>query len=259
LCGKASIAEAQQIKSILYDFCNQSGQTPNLQKSSIYFSKNVPATIRNNIKVIFPIQDLQPNTMHLGHPMIFSHKDKNRAYTFIYNKFFAKFGTIKANKLNHAGRLQYIKSVLASIPIYYMSTVLFSKNFIERINTIVKRFWWTGVQEEQDSSPIAYRFWEDICRSKEEGGPSSFTRLGMLLLLKILFYQLFSNPNIILITPFGQPLTIQQNLYIGLLFCRYDITSTQMLPIRSMRAIHPFGHPLGAQSGKTSIITSCFL
>jgi hypothetical protein len=170
LCGKATIHEAQVIKTILYDFCHQSGQLPNLQKSSILFSKNVPQNIRNQIKSIFPVADLLPNTMHLGHPMIFSHKDKNKAYDFIYNKYMAKFGTVKANKLNHAGRLTYIKSVLASIPIYYMSTVLFSKAFIERINTIVRRFWWAGVQEEDSSSPIAYRSWDDICKPTDQGG-----------------------------------------------------------------------------------------
>jgi len=142
LCGKAIVEEAQAIKTILYEFCQQSGQTPNLQKSSIYFSRNVPNHTKNQIKGIFPISNLWPNTMHLGHPMIFSHRDKNKAYNFIYNKFLAKFGTLKANKLNHAGRLQYIKSVLASIPIYYMSTVLFSKTFITNINTILRRFWW---------------------------------------------------------------------------------------------------------------------
>ena len=103
--SKATLEEAQAIKTILYDFCQQSGQTPNLQKSSIYFSRNVPNHIKNQIKGIFPIPNLQANTMHLGHPMIFSHRDKNKAYNFIYNKFLAKFGTLKANKLNHAGRL----------------------------------------------------------------------------------------------------------------------------------------------------------
>lgn len=83
--------------------------------------------------------------MHLGHPMIFSHRDKNKAYDFTYNKYMAKFGTIKASKLNHVGRLQYIKSVLSSIPIYYMSIVLFSKTFIEKNNSIIRRFWWAGV------------------------------------------------------------------------------------------------------------------
>jgi hypothetical protein len=105
LCGKASRQEALTIRSVLHHVCQQSGQTPNLQKSAIYFSKNVPTHITRQIKDVFPVPNLQPNTMHLGHPMIFSHKDKNRAYHFIYNKFFSKFGTIKANKLNHAGRL----------------------------------------------------------------------------------------------------------------------------------------------------------
>jgi ribonuclease HI len=82
----------------------------------------------------------------------------------------AKFGSLKANKLNHAGRLQYIKSVLSSIPVYYMSVVLFSKTFIDKINTIIRRFWWAGVQEEQQTSPIAYRSWEDICKSTDQGG-----------------------------------------------------------------------------------------
>jgi hypothetical protein len=110
LCGKATIQEAQTIKNILYDLCHQLGQTPNLKKSSIYFSRSVSTSIRQQITCIFPVQTLQPKTMHLGHPMLFSHKNKNKAYHFIYNKFLAKFGTLKANKLNHAGRLQYIKS-----------------------------------------------------------------------------------------------------------------------------------------------------
>jgi hypothetical protein len=45
----------------------------------------------------------------------------------LFQFVFAKFGTLKANKLNHGGRLQYINSVLSSIPVYYMSIVLFSK------------------------------------------------------------------------------------------------------------------------------------
>jgi hypothetical protein len=102
--------------------------------------------------------------------LLFSHNDRNKAYNFIHKKILAKFSTLKANKLNHAGRLQYIKSVPASISIYYMSTVLFSKTFIEKINTIIRRFWWTGVQEDQQTSPIAYRSWNDICKPREQGG-----------------------------------------------------------------------------------------
>jgi hypothetical protein len=52
----------------------------------------------------------------------------------------------------------------------YMSTVLFSKTFIEKINSIITRFWWAGIQEEHVSNPIAYRFWDDICKPKNRGG-----------------------------------------------------------------------------------------
>jgi hypothetical protein len=108
--------------------------------------------------------------MHLGHPIIFNHNDRNKAYEFIINKFKAKLTTVKANKLNHAGRLTYIQLVLSSIPVYYMSMVLFSKSFIEKITAIIRRFWWYGVQEDNPTSPIAFRFWDDICESKENGG-----------------------------------------------------------------------------------------
>jgi len=131
--------------------------------------KNVPTSIRAQIKEIFPLPDLLANTMHLGHPIIFSHSDRNKAYQFILNKFRAKLTTIKADKLNHAGRLTYIKSVLASIPVYYMSTVLFSKTFVGKITAIIRKFWWTRVQEDNPTSPIAYRSWDDICQPKENG------------------------------------------------------------------------------------------
>jgi hypothetical protein len=122
------------------------------------------------VKNFFPVPDLLPNNMHLGHPIIFNHNDRNKAYEFIFNKFQDKLTIVKANKLNHAGRLTYIQSVLSSILIYYMSTILFSKTFVDRITAIIRRFWWTGVQEDNPTSPIAFRFWDDICQSKDNGG-----------------------------------------------------------------------------------------
>jgi hypothetical protein len=170
LCGAATTLEANSINQILNDFCHHSGQIPNLSKSCIHFSHNVDNATTNNIRNIFPVPDLPPNTMHLGHPIIFNHKDKNRAYHFIYNKFLAKLTTVKSNKLNHAGRLTYIQSVLSSIPVYYMSTVLFSNTFIQKINSVLRCFWWAGVQDDDPTNPIAHRSWDDIYQSKENGG-----------------------------------------------------------------------------------------
>lgn len=113
---------------------------------------------------------LSTNAIHLGHLLIFSDADRNKAYDFIINKFKAKLNSLKANKLNHAGRLTYINSVISSIPIYYMSTILFSKKFMDKITTIIRRFWWAGVQEDNLSTPFHFRSWKDICQPKDKGG-----------------------------------------------------------------------------------------
>jgi hypothetical protein len=105
--------------------------------------------------------------MHLGRPIIFNHNNRNKAYEFIINKFKAKLTTVKANKFNYAGRLTYIQLVMSSVSVYYMSTVLF---FLEKITVIIRRFWLYGVQEDNPTSPIAFRSGDDICQSKENGG-----------------------------------------------------------------------------------------
>lgn len=179
ICGQANSIEANRINSILNNFCNASGQTPNLAKSHILFSKNVDDSSKSEVRSIFPVNDLAPNSTYLGHPLIFNHNDRNKAYNFIIAKFRAKLTTIKANKLNHAGHLVYINSVLSSIPIYYMSTVMFSKKSISKITSIIRRFWWSGVQEENASSPFHFRSWDDICKPKDKGG------LGIRDILKI--------------------------------------------------------------------------
>jgi len=92
--------------------------------------------------------------MHLGHPLLITHRDKSKAYDFIYQKFKSRLTLTKANTLNHAGRLTLIQSIFASIPIYYMANILFTKKFLARITSIIRAFWWQGVQKEQQKNPF---------------------------------------------------------------------------------------------------------
>ncbi|CAN6282264.1 unnamed protein product [Urochloa humidicola] len=170
ICGKATVHEATLVRSILQNFCNNSGQTPNWNKSCILFSRWVDNSTKMHIQNLFPVPVMNNQCKHLGHPLLFSYKDRTQAYSFIMNKFRAKLTSIKSNKLNHAGRLIYINSVLASIPVYYMQNILFSKCFMKKINSILRRFWWQGVQEEDSSKSFHFRSWDDICRPKHEGG-----------------------------------------------------------------------------------------
>jgi len=122
----------------------------------------VPAQIQHQIKGIFPVPDLQPNTLHVGHLLIFNHKDRNKAYAFIKNKFHAKFTTVKANKLNHVGRLTYIQSVLCAIPVYYMATILFSMSFIAELTIHI---WERNKELIRKRTDIGEHFTRDVIQS----------------------------------------------------------------------------------------------
>jgi hypothetical protein len=170
VCGKANMQEATSISRILNQFCQQSGQLPNWSKSGIMFSKNVCLHVKQDIKRIFPVTDIDNNTVHLGHPLILPAKDRSSAYNFVYEKFRSKLSAYKANRLSHAARLTLIKSVFSSIPVYYMSNILFSKKFLSKLTAIIRCFWWTGVKEEPTTKSLCLRAWADICIEKSIGG-----------------------------------------------------------------------------------------
>jgi hypothetical protein len=170
VCGQATEQEASRMKQVLQDFCNQSGQTPNWGKSGIIFSKNVSISAKIAIKQIFSVPDIDRNFIHLGHPLIIPGKNRTAAYNFVFDKFQSKLSTYKADQLSHAARLELIKSVFSSIPIYYMSNILFTKKFIAKLTSIIRNFWWTGIREETNSKSLCLKAWKDICSTKNEGG-----------------------------------------------------------------------------------------
>jgi hypothetical protein len=158
------------MKPILQDFCVRSCQLPNWNKSGIVFSKNVPTSIIHSIKQMFPVPDIDTNFIHLGHPLILPGKDRTAAYNFVFDKFKSKLSTYKADKLSHAARLELIKSVFSSIPIYYMSNIIFSKKFHAKITSIIRNFWWTGINSDPEHKPLCLAAWKNICAPIKEGG-----------------------------------------------------------------------------------------
>jgi hypothetical protein len=170
VCGQATLQEASKMKNIIQDFCNRSGQIPNWNKSGIIFSKNVNNDVRQSIKQIFHVPNIDNKFVHLGHPLVLPGKNRNEAYNFIIDKFKSKLSTYKADKLSHAARLELINSVFSSIPVYYMSNIIFTKKFIAKLTAIIRTFWWTGVREESNSKSMCLKAWKDICAPKKDGG-----------------------------------------------------------------------------------------
>jgi hypothetical protein len=97
-------------------------------------------------------------------------KNRSQAYSFVLDKFRSKLTVYKANKLSHAARLVLIKSVFASLPVYYMSSIMFAKKMLAKMKVVIRDFWWTGVQEEIKMKPRYLKAWSEICKPKSAGG-----------------------------------------------------------------------------------------
>jgi hypothetical protein len=81
-----------------------------------------------------------------------------------------RLSTYKAKSVSHAARLELIKSVFSSIPIYYMSNIIFSKKFHAKITSIIRNFWWTGINSDPEHKPLCLAAWKNICAPIKEGG-----------------------------------------------------------------------------------------
>ncbi|WVZ88891.1 hypothetical protein U9M48_035358, partial [Paspalum notatum var. saurae] len=53
----------------------------------------------------------------------------------------------------------YINSVLCFHSLYYMTNILFPKNFLEKITSHIRNFWWKGNQLEGENKTICFRAW----------------------------------------------------------------------------------------------------
>uniref|UniRef100_A0A251TIJ6 Putative reverse transcriptase domain-containing protein n=1 Tax=Helianthus annuus TaxID=4232 RepID=A0A251TIJ6_HELAN len=89
----------------------------------------------------------------------------------------------KAKVLSIGGRLMLIKSVLASLPIYYLSLFRAPSSVLESIEKIMRKFLWTG---SKDGKGVHWVSWENVTKPKQYGGlgVSKLSEVNTALLVK---------------------------------------------------------------------------
>jgi hypothetical protein len=86
-------------------------------------------------------------------------------WTALVEKIRCKLSSWKSRHLSMGGRLVLIKSVLSSIPVYFLSFFKAPTCIISLIEYTFKAFLWGGSKE---SRKINWIKWDKICLSKEE-------------------------------------------------------------------------------------------
>lgn len=124
-------------------FGKASGLKVNTTKSRAYFSKGVPTSVKDRLASMTSIRNTGALDKYLAFPIL-KGRLKNSDFLFIIDKMQSRLASWKAKLLNKPGRLALANSVLASIPYYYMQTVMLPAGVTELIDKITRQFLWKG-------------------------------------------------------------------------------------------------------------------
>ncbi|XP_038998009.1 uncharacterized protein LOC120123085 [Hibiscus syriacus] len=128
-------------------------------------SKNPILNVKRVLRVFELISGLQLNlkkSLPLG-----ASRNSSSLWDPVVLQFNKKLAGWKSNTLSLAGRLVLIKSVLYSLPTYYLSLFKIPSSVNSKLNSIMSKFLWGG---GTDKNKIHWVSWSNVCKSKEEGG-----------------------------------------------------------------------------------------
>jgi hypothetical protein len=146
--GKSS--EAACILKCLDKFSAWSGQKVNMEKSSMFLSKNCSPSTSAAIRSILNLRNIPAKAKHLGLPLFF-HRNKSLAFEDLKLKILSNLAGWKSKLLSQAARSTLIKTVANAMPSYSMSLFLFPKPLCKVIDSAIRKFWWGFPQEKQHS------------------------------------------------------------------------------------------------------------
>ncbi|KAA3477308.1 reverse transcriptase [Gossypium australe] len=139
--GEATEQGARNMKNILEEYESCSGQCVNFHKSTIFYSSNTLADVKEVVSALLGVRSSSNLEKYLGLPNMVGRR-KKEAFQSILDKISLRIDGWSTRVLSQGGREVFIKSVLQAIPTYAMSCFLLPKTVCELIENKFARFWW---------------------------------------------------------------------------------------------------------------------
>ncbi|XP_016168179.1 uncharacterized protein LOC107610679 [Arachis ipaensis] len=152
-------------KRLLRCFELMSGLSINFEKSSLIPINCEEQWIRNMCQLLGCKGETLP-VKYLGIPLG-ANPRLVKTWKPILDRVEEKLSLWKAKLLNKAGKLVLIKSVLNSLPVYYLSLFKLPKAVAEKLISLQRRFLWS---KEDGSNGMALVKWEVVQTPKKLGG-----------------------------------------------------------------------------------------
>ncbi|PNY07262.1 ribonuclease H [Trifolium pratense] len=165
LFAKATKSQALNIASRLKSFADYSGLQVNVSKSKVFFSSNIRRGKISSIVTSTGINRTLSLEKYLGFPMMHGRLQR-RDFEFLEEKISKSLASWQHNLLNKAGRMTSVKSVLNSIPKYYMQIAWLPQSTCDFIDRMARNFLWKGSSD----TGMHLVGWDKITKPKKLGG-----------------------------------------------------------------------------------------
>nr|XP_027082466.1 uncharacterized protein LOC113704793 [Coffea arabica] len=163
---KAKVQEAGKLMKVLKVYEEAMGQLINLEKSSVFFSKNTDQIVRNEFcQAVRSIQQVGQGK-YLGLPMIIT-RSKKQVFGFIKNSIDKKLQDWKNKLLSQARNEIMLKAVALAMLTYTMSCFRLHTQLCREINSKMADYWW---RDTEGKNKIHWISWKKITQTREAGG-----------------------------------------------------------------------------------------
>jgi hypothetical protein len=163
---KATTGGAIELKEVLDKYCKASGQSINMDKSSVFFSKGCPAVVKESIKTILEVQRETLSEKYLGMPSDVG-RSKSGAFKYLKDRVWKKVLGWMEQLLSVGGKEILIKSVAQAVPTFSMSCFKLPRGLCDHINAMLRSFWWGSKDGKRRTCWVA---WEKMTQPKHAGG-----------------------------------------------------------------------------------------
>ncbi|XP_027184267.1 uncharacterized protein LOC113782585 [Coffea eugenioides] len=163
---KADKDQAEEVMKILAMYEQGSGQLINMEKSSVFFSKNVEPEEQKEICSRLGHIQVVHQGKYLGLPMVIT-KTKNQIFGFIRDKCQKTVASWCNKQLSQAGKEVLMKAITMAMPTYAMSCFKLPVKLCKDIQAFMARFWWG---EENDKRKVHWCSWQKLAKGKHNGG-----------------------------------------------------------------------------------------
>jgi hypothetical protein len=122
-------------------------QKLNMQKTSVFFSKNTSLERKQQILELSRLTEAHRIDTYLGLPT-FVGKAKNQALNLIKEKVWNKLANWKTKFLTQARKEVLLKVVVQAVPIYCMGVFQLPLALCKELNGLMQSFWWSHMSSK---------------------------------------------------------------------------------------------------------------